>query len=99
RPDGARLFDELRAHRESGLRSAAVVLIHAYADGALETELAEHAERAGFEHVAVSHEIADELGLLARGDTAMLDAYLTPLIRDYVQKLLAELSGSTLRIM
>ena len=76
-----------------------MVLLHAYRAGELERELGELAREAGFEHVALSNEVAAEIGIVARGDTTCVDAYLTPLIRDYVQTLLAELPGSTLRIM
>ncbi len=99
RPDPARTLLELRHLKQSGLDSVAIVVLHAYAGGELEQELGELARQAGFSHVALSHEIAAEMGMLARGDTAMIDAYLTPLIRDYVATLLAELPGSTLRIM
>src|SRR5258705_391677 len=57
------------------------------------------AAEVGFAHVALSHEVAPEMGLLARGDTACVDAYLTPLLREYVAELRRELPGSTLRIM
>jgi 5-oxoprolinase (ATP-hydrolysing) len=81
------------------MRSAAIVVLHAYAGAELERELGELARAAGFEHVALSHEVACELGMLARGDTTMLDAYLTPLIGDYVRGLLGELAGSHVRLM
>jgi len=99
RPDPAVVLAALRRLKRSGLDSVAIVLLHAYASAELEQELGELARQTGFSHVALSHEIAAELGMLARGDTAMIDAYLTPLIRDYVAALLRELPGSTLRIM
>ncbi len=99
RPDPERLRAELRALHERGLRSAAVVVLHAYCAGALEREIGELATEIGFEHLALSHEVAAELGLVGRGDTTCVDAYLTPLIRDYVDTLLVELPDSTLRIM
>jgi len=99
RPEPDRVRRELRALRERGLSSVAVVLLHAYRAGELERELGEIAREVGFEHVALSHEVAAEIGIVARGDTTCVDAYLTPLIRDYVRTLLAELPGSTLRIM
>ena len=99
RPDPDQVRSELRALCERGLRSIAVVLLHAYRAGELEREIGELAREVGFEHVALSHEVAAEIGMVARGDTTCVDAYLTPLIRDYVQTLLAELPQSTLRIM
>ncbi len=99
RPDPARLRAELARLRESGLRSAAVVFLHAYCAPELEREAGALARDAGFEHVALSHELAAEMGMVARGDTACVDAYLTPLLRDYVEELRRELPGSRLRIM
>jgi 5-oxoprolinase (ATP-hydrolysing) len=99
RPDPKQLRRELERLRKSGLDSLAVVVLHAYRGGELEREIGALAEQVGFEHVALSHEVAPEMGLLARGDTACVDAYLTPLLRAYVAELRRELPGSTLRIM
>jgi 5-oxoprolinase (ATP-hydrolysing) len=99
RPDLERVRAQLDTFRERGLRSVAVVLLHAYRSGEMERSIGRIAEEVGFEHVALSHEVAAEIGMVGRGDTTTVDAYLTPLIRDYVQTLRAELPGSTLRIM
>ncbi len=99
RPDPRRLRGELARLRDSGLASLAVVVLHAYRGGELEREIGALAAEVGFEHVALSHEVAPEMGLLARGDTACVDAYLTPLLREYVAELRRELPGSSLRIM
>jgi 5-oxoprolinase (ATP-hydrolysing) len=101
RPDLDALVAELAQVRQRGIDSLAVVLLHAYTDGAgaLEREIGAVAARAGFGHVSLSHEVAAEMGMVGRGDTTVVDAYLTPLIRDYVRTLLDELPGSSLRIM
>ena len=99
RPEPARLRTELRGLRERGFSSLAVVVLHAYRAGELEREIGEAAREVGFAHVALSHEVAAEIGLLARGDTACVDAYLTPLLRDYVAGLRQELPGSRLSLM
>jgi len=99
RPDPGRLRTDLWRLRRSGLSSLAVVVLHAYRGGELEREIGAMAAEVGFTHVALSHDCAPEMGLLARGDTACVDAYLTPLLRDYVAELRRELPGSTLRIM
>jgi len=83
----------------TGIRSLAVVLPHAYAHPAQEQEIGRVARRVGFAHVSLSHEIDRELGLVARGDTTCVDAYLAPLLRAYVDGLARQLPGSTLRIM
>ncbi len=99
RPDMAELERELSDCRATGIDSLAVVLIHAYKNTALEREIAALAAEMGFSHVSQSAEVAAEIGMVGRGDTTVVDAYLTPLIRDYVAGLAAELSGSSLRIM
>jgi len=99
RPDPAALASALTRLRASGLRSLAIAVIHGHRDGALERELAAAARAAGFEHLSLSHEVAGAQGLLARAQTTVVDAYLTPLLRDYVDLLRAELPGSDLQVM
>ena len=90
---------ELQAARAAGCRAAAVVLLHAYVDPAPEEALAAVAREVGFDWVVTSADVAREIGLLARGETTVADAYLTPLLRDHVRVLERELPGSTLRFM
>ncbi len=95
--DAAR--EALSAARRAGIDSAAIVLIHAYAYPDLERLLRALAEEVGFPFVTTSHEVAREMGLLARGQTTTVDAYLTPLLREHVSALRAALPGSELRFM
>src|SRR5690606_2720339 len=90
---------ELVLARGAGLRSVAIAFLHAHVDGRMEREAGEVAREVGFEHVALSHEVAPEEGLVGRGDTTVVDAYLTPVLRGYVGTLLAELPGSRLEVM
>ncbi len=99
RPDGERLGEALRAWRTAGIVSVAVAVIHSYRDGALEREIGAVVRAAGFNYVTLSHEVAGSQGLLARVETACVDAYLTPLLRDYVRVLAAELPGSDVQVM
>jgi len=99
RPDPEVLERELHRLEEAGIASLAVVVLHAYRAPALEQAIGATARAVGFSQVSLSSEVANEIGLLGRGDTTVVDAYLTPLIRDYVAALLAELPGSKLRIM
>lgn len=99
RPDGEELRARLRSLRAEGVESLAVAVIHAHRDGALERDIAAVARAAGFEHVTLSHEVAGAQGLLARVETACVDAYLTPLLRRYMQALAAELPGSDVQVM
>jgi 5-oxoprolinase (ATP-hydrolysing) len=95
--DAAR--EALAAARAAGAHSAAVVTIHAYAHPEREQRLARLAAQAGLPYVAASHEVACEQGLLARGETTVADAYLTPLLRGHVAGLAEALPGSHLRFM
>ena len=99
RPSLEALRDAIDALRSEGCESLAVVVLHAHRNDALERDIASVAREAGIAHVSASHEVASEMGLLGRGDTTVADAYLTPLIRAYVDRLLAALPGSRLSIM
>ena len=70
--------------RADGIDAVAVVLIHAYAHPDFESRIAEIAREVGVPYVVASHEVAREMGLLARGETTVADAYLTPLLRLHV---------------
>lgn len=74
-----------------GLRSIAIVLMHGWKHQAHELALAELAEAAGFTQISVSHRTAPLIRLVARGDTTLADAYLSPVLGRYVQGLEAGL--------
>jgi 5-oxoprolinase (ATP-hydrolysing) len=97
-PDEA-IRERLRALRLEGITSLAVVVLHAYAGGELECRIGGLAREVGFEHVALSHELAPQIGLLGRASTSVFDAYLTPLIASYLDLLRRELPGSQLWLM
>jgi 5-oxoprolinase (ATP-hydrolysing) len=99
RPERASLAAELVALRARGFASLAVAVLNDYARGELEREVAELARAAGFSHVSLSSELSPELGLLARAETAVLDAYLTPLLGRRLAELARSLPGSRLRLM
>ncbi len=97
--DEATLAADLAAAKRDGLASVAVLFIHAHAYPELEERAAKLARQAGFDDVVCSHEIAREIGLLARGETVCADAYLTPLLAAHTAELERALPGSTLRFM
>jgi len=97
--DAAGLRAALVDAKARGARSVAIALIHASVEGSLERACAEVAREVGFEFVSMSHEVANEQGLLARGETAAADAYLTPLLRRHLDELAAALPGARLRFM
>ena len=93
------LAEELQAARSQGLDSLAISLMHAYAFPEFERRIAHLAREVGFAHVVCSHAVAREPGFLARGETTVADAYLTPLLRAHVAELAKALPGSRLRFM
>ena len=97
--DRAAVRAALAALRAEGEQHLAVVLPHAYAHPVHELAVGEVARELGFASVVLSHEVDRELGLVGRGDTTCVDAYLTPLLHEYVAKLSASLPGSRLGIM
>ncbi|MGC4910916.1 hydantoinase B/oxoprolinase family protein [Streptomyces cyaneofuscatus] len=91
--------EQLRAAHADGLRSAAVVLMHGYRHPAHERAVAEAAREAGFTQVSSSHEVSPLIRLVPRGDTTVVDAYLSPVLRRYVDEVAARLEGIRLLFM
>ncbi|UKY48665.1 hydantoinase B/oxoprolinase family protein [Streptomyces inhibens] len=85
--------------RADGLRSAAVVLLHGYRYADHEEAVAELARRAGFAQVSCSHEVSPLMKLVPRGDTTVVDAYLSPILGRYVDEIAAQLPGIRLMFM
>jgi 5-oxoprolinase (ATP-hydrolysing) len=88
---------------EDGIRAVAIVFIHAYATPDHEARVADIAREVGFTQISTSHEASPLIKFVGRGDTAVVDAYLSPLLRRYVDKVSGELhsdaSGSKLMFM
>jgi 5-oxoprolinase (ATP-hydrolysing) len=76
-----------------GLRSVAVVFMHAYRYPEHERIAAELAREAGFAQVSVSHEVSPLIKLVGRGDTTVVDAYLSPILRRYVEQVAGALGA------
>ena len=77
--EGARTA--MTAAFDRGLRSVAIVLMHGYRHPEHERVLAEIARSVGFTHVSVSHDVTPLIKLIGRGETAVVDAYLSPVLR------------------
>ena len=87
--DAAR--DALEAARSDGFDSVAIVLLHGYRHTAHEARLGTIAREIGFSQVSVSHEVSPLMKLVSRGDTTVVDAYLSPVLRRYVEQVDARL--------
>ena len=90
---------ELRASYDRGIRSCAIALLHGYRYHQHELQLEELARRIGFVQVSVSHQVSPLMKLVARGDTTVVDAYLSPVLRRYVNQVAAQLPGVKLQFM
>ena len=75
----------LKAAYDAGLRAVGIALVHGYRHPAHEQALAALAARIGFTEIVASHRAAPIIRLIARGHTAVADAYLTPVVQDYVR--------------
>ena len=89
----------LKAAFAEGFRSIAIVLMHGYRFPAHEQALERLAREAGFTQVSVSHKVSPLMKLVGRGDTTVVDAYLSPILRRYVEGVAAELGGVRLLFM
>ena len=96
--DAASAEEELRAAHADGLRSVAIVLMHGYRYPEHELAIARLARAIGFTQVSTSYETSPLMKLVGRGDTTVVDAYLSPLLRRYIDQVAAEL-GSGVRLM
>ena len=90
---------ELDAAYAEGYRSVAIVFMHGYRFTDNEKRTAEAAREAGFSQVSASHQVSPLMKLVSRGDTTVVDAYLSPILRRYVDQVAAELAGVRLMFM
>ncbi|MDB9513459.1 hydantoinase B/oxoprolinase family protein [Kamptonema animale CS-326] len=75
-----------------GIRSCAIVLMHSYRYPDHEKQVAKIAREIGFTQISVSHEVSPLMKLVSRGDTTVVDAYLSPILRRYVERFTSQLS-------
>jgi 5-oxoprolinase (ATP-hydrolysing) len=87
--DAARV--QLERAKADGIRAVAVVLMHAYRYSDHEHRVAELAREIGFEQVSASHEVSPLIKLIGRGDTTVVDGYLSPILRRYVAQVAGDL--------
>jgi len=92
-PDLDAIRRDLQATWDDGIRSLAIVFMHAWKHPAHERAVAALARDMGFPQVSVSHEVSPLIKLVGRGDTTVVDAYLSPILRRYVDGVGAELGG------
>jgi 5-oxoprolinase (ATP-hydrolysing) len=97
--DEARLTAEMQAAFDAGIRSVAIVFMHGYRFTAHEQAAAQLARAIGFTQVSASHEVSPLMKLVSRGDTTVVDAYLSPILRRYVDQVASQMPGVRLFFM
>ena len=95
----ARLQSKIRALRAEGIHSAAVAFLHAWRNPVHEIALRDCLRRAGFSHVSASHELSAMIQILPRAETAVINAYLAPMMESYLQTVSRSLEQSRLHLM
>ena len=97
--DEAHLKERLWAAYDAGLRSVAIVFMHGWRYTAHEQAAARLAEQAGFTQISTSHATSPLMKFVSRGDTTVVDAYLSPILRRYVAQVAGEMPGVPLFFM
>ena len=93
------LRDQLQAQFDSGLRSVAIVFMHAYRYPQHEKLAAQIAHDIGFTQISTSHQTSPLMKFVSRGDTTVVDAYLSPILKRYVNQVAQEMPGVKLMFM
>ena len=93
-PDLAAVRAELSAALAGGINAVAIVFMHAYRYAEHEQRVAALAREIGFPQVSVSHEVSPLIKLVGRGDTTVVDAYLSPILQRYVAQVAHDLGTS-----
>ncbi|MDQ7246076.1 hydantoinase B/oxoprolinase family protein [Dongia sedimenti] len=83
----------------AGFRSVAILLMHGYRFSDHEQRLAVLAKEIGFPQISVSHGVSPLMKLVSRGDTTVVDAYLSPILRRYVNQVASEIGNKSTRLM
>ncbi len=97
--DEVQLREQLRAQYEAGLRSVAIVFMHGYRYTAHELAAKRIAQELGFTQISTSCETSPMMKFVSRGDTTVVDAYLSPILKRYVQQVATEMPGVKLFFM
>ncbi len=84
---------DLQQKFDQGIRSVAIALMHGYRYHQHELKLESIANQIGFTQVSVSHKVSPLMKLVSRGDTTVVDAYLSPILRRYVNQVASQLDG------
>ncbi len=95
----AQVKGDLLAAYHAGIPSCAIVLMHGYRYPHHEEQIEAIARKIGFHHISVSHKVSPSMKLVSRGDTTVVDAYLSPILRRYVNLVQTQLDQTKLMFM
>ena len=98
-PDETQIRRDLQAAFDNGLRAVAILFMHAYRYPQHETLVAAIAREIGFSQISTSHTVSPLIKFVGRGDTTVVDAYLSPVLRRYVQQVAQSLPNTKLFFM
>ncbi|MEM7475510.1 MAG: hydantoinase B/oxoprolinase family protein, partial [Planctomycetota bacterium] len=87
-------LEKLKRAKQKGCESVAICLMHSYCNAEHERRVHRLAEEAGFEHISVSSELAALIELVARAQTTIVDAYLSPVVNSYLAQLVEQFGGA-----
>ncbi len=87
------VLKNLKAAYDEGIRACAIAFVHGYRYSNHEQQIAVLARKAGFAQISISHQVSPLIKWVSRGDTTVVDAYLSPLLRRYVNRIEKSLSA------
>ena len=97
--DESQVKQDLQAAYDTGVKSCAIILMHGYRYTQHELQVAEIAKQIGFTQISVSHQVSPLMKLVSRGDTTVVDAYLTPILHRYIDRITSQLPDTQLMFM
>ena len=97
--DESQVKQDLQAVYNTGINCCAIVLMHGYRYTKHELQVADLAKQIGFTQISVSHQVSPLMKLVSRGDTTVVDAYLTPILRRYINRITSQLPDTELMFM
>ncbi|MEL4896001.1 hydantoinase/oxoprolinase family protein [Crocosphaera sp. Alani8] len=84
---------------QQGIRSCAIVFMHSYRYHNHENQVAKIVQEIGFTQISISHQVSPSMKLVSRGDTTVVDAYLSPILKRYVKQVSSQLINTKLMFM
>lgn len=97
--DELQVKQDLEAVYNTGIKCCAIVLMHGYRYNQHELQVGEIARKIGFTQISISHQVSPLIKLVSRGDTTVVDAYLTPILRRYIDRITSQLPDTPLMFM